>query len=847
MRIPVATYRLQINDDFSLDDARAIVPYLARFGVSDLYLSPTFEARAGSTHGYDVTDPTRIRASIGGMGALRRLADTVRSHSMGLILDIVPNHMAASIENPWWRDVLTRGSGSPFATFFDIDWGSAAAPRRLRLPILGEPLDQVVRSGQLGVDAASGELVCYETRLPLCAGTGLADDLRAILAQQHYELVHWREASETVSYRRFFDIPDLVGVRVEDDDVFRSTHSLVRELAAAGTITGLRIDHVDGLRDPTAYLQQLRTYVRAPDGTPVYTVVEKILERDERLPDDWQCEGTTGYEFLSLAIGMLIDAAGHRRIDEAYQRMTADQRSFNELVHAKKLLVIDRLFRGELRALATDLEDLLDVDATAAREAIAAVTAGMRVYRTYIRTWQIRAEDRTQIEYATADALKRQPDLAGPLRRLREVLLLAVDPGDADRRASMLDWVMRWQQFTGPVMAKGYEDTALYCHNALIAANDVGTDPSQPAPTVTELHNALSRRAADRPHSLNATATHDTKRGEDTRARIAVISELPDEWRRNLRRWMREGEEWRAELSPDDDETDAGADVDSLLYQTLAGAWPVGDPDEEFLERIKAYMTKAVREAKEQTSWRRPDEDYEQALSAFIDTLMADVGRAGLAEEVAAFATRLAPYGVLNALAQTLLRITAPGVPDIYQGTELWSFSLVDPDNRRPVDFERRRRLLDDVEVLLDAPDPETADRLLSDWTDGRIKLLITAAALRFRLRHRDVYTTGDYIPLRISGARAEHVVGFARRAGGRCCLTAVARLPTRLTGAPTAPRVDPGVWSGTALHVPTELRQDWHNALTGETIADAAELELARVFATLPLALLGASQPIGA
>ena len=841
MRVPVATYRLQINDEFTLHDARRVVPYLARLGISDLYLSPVFEARAGSTHGYDVTDPTRIRESIGGISALRELAAVAQQHHMGILLDIVPNHMAASVENRWWRDVLQHGRSSQYAHFFDIDWGSDDEPRRLALPILGDRLEAVIERGEIRVDPGAGVVRYFETELPLAPGTGegaVAD----VLLEQHYELVAWWTASEEMRYRRFFDITDLAGVRVEDESVFRATHSLIRELAAEGVITGLRIDHIDGLADPAAYLQALREHVRNPDGEPLYTLVEKILEHSESLPPDWQCEGTTGYEFLSLATALLIEPEGQARIETFYRRITGDTRRFHELAREKKLLVMERLFGGELATLGTDLSRITALDFAGARRAIAEVTASMQVYRTYTRDRNVSPVDRRRIAEAVTDALQRthDGDLQKAIHSLKRVALLEHD-GDSD---AQLAWVRRWQQFTGPVMAKGYEDTALYCHNALLAANDVGSDPARPCLTASELAAALSRRAGAGALSLNATATHDTKRGEDTRARIAVLTELPDEWRSRLRRWIREGDEWKSDVAEEEDTVAPSADVESLLYQTLLGAWPLDGVEEAFRERIKAYMMKAVREAKEQTSWRRPDEDYENALAGFIELLMAEFGREGLAEDVGSFAQRLAPHGALNSIAQMLLKVTAPGIPDIYQGTELWAHTLVDPDNRRPVDFDARVRMFDDIAPVRDTPDAASVRPLLESWQDGRIKMLLTALALRFRATHRDVFEAGDVVHLESGGVHAASVFGFARSLHGRACITVVPRWTTALG---THPLIDPEAWGDTALTLPPQLRRTWHNALTGETLETAGTLPMATLFSSIPFALLEVSQPIGA
>ncbi|HSK19802.1 MAG TPA: malto-oligosyltrehalose synthase [Longimicrobiales bacterium] len=841
MRIPVATYRLQINDDFTLDDARRIVPYLAHLGISDLYLSPIFEARSGSTHGYDVTDPTRIRASIGGIDALHRLSAEVREHHMGILLDIVPNHMAASVENPWWRDVLEHGRESEYATFFDIDWGSPSEPRRLALPILGDQLGAVVERGEIRMDTENGLILCYDRGLPLAPGSA-SRDLDETLRAQHYELVPWWIASEEMTYRRFFDITDLAGVRVEDDHVFQSTHCLVRDLAAEGVITGLRVDHIDGLADPVQYLRSLREYVRGPEGEPVYTLVEKILERSESLPPDWECEGTTGYEFLSLATALLVEPTGQGRIEMFYRRVTGDSRPFGELAREKKLLVMERLFGGELASLARGLVRLTGTDYGPARRAIAEVTASMEVYRTYTRDLHVCPVDRRRIAEAVTDALRhtQAASLERVIELMRRVALLEHD-GDP---AAQLEWVKRWQQFTGPVMAKGYEDTALYCHNALLAANDVGSDPERPCMSPKELGTALARRTGTGALSLNATATHDTKRGEDTRARIAVLSQLPDEWRSRLRRWMREGDEWKNEVAEEEETVAPSADVESLLYQTLLGAWPLDAVDHAYRQRIQAYMTKAVREAKEQTSWRRPDEDYENALAGFIERLMAEFGREGLAEDVGAFAALLAPHGALNSISQMLFKVMAPGIPDIYQGTELWSHTLVDPDNRTPVDFPLRQRLFHDVMALRDTPDAGAVRALLGAWQDGRIKLLLTAMALRFRATHRDVFEDGDVVMIPAAGPREDHVFAFARTWEDRACIAVVPRWSASLS---RDALIDPDVWGDTALQLPPQLRQTWHNAITGETLPADTTLPLGNVFRQVPFALLEVSQPIGA
>ena len=829
MRAPLATYRLQLNNDFTLQSARAVVPYLARLGISDLYLSPIFEARTASTHGYDVTDPTRVRASLGGADALYALAETAREHGLGILLDIVPNHMAASSENPWWQDVLRNGRHSAFAHFFDIDWERTG---RVLLPILADTVAALVDRNEITLDAAARTISYHHHQLPLAEGTfSTTDSIPVLLEQQHYQLVHWQRAAELVGYRRFFDISDLVGVRIEDPDVFDATHSLVRRLATEGVITGLRIDHIDGLRDPEAYLSRLRSRIRGPDGEPLFTVVEKILQRDERLPQEWSCDGTTGYEFLPLTSGLLIEPSGHTRIELMYRRLTADDRSFEDVARDKKLLVTYRLFAGELARLAADLSRQLPCSVADCTTAVAEVTASLRVYRTYLRSTSLRDEDRTQIENAVADALEHQPAATSVLQQLRQILLL-----QTSAISDALDWVMRWQQFTGPVMAKGVEDTALYCRNALLAVNEVGAHPSRPCLSEAELHLALSERRRQHAGSLNATATHDTKRGEDTRARLAVLSEVADEWRHALRHWLREGDEWKADLADEEDHVVADADVDSMLYQTLIGTWPLTDAAADFTERIQHFMTKAVREAKKHTSWRRPNEDYEEALTAFVAHLIRRSQRPGLPEQIAAFARRIAAPGALNSLAQQLIKLTAPGVPDVYQGTELWSLTLVDPDNRRPVDYEVRRRQLDEIASMIAAPDPLRVRALLDDWQDGRIKLWLTTAALHCRARHRAVFEHGEIVPLSAIGDCAGNVFAYSSRHVGVTIVVALTRWSSQLTRDTISIEADR--WGNTSLELPSAETRSWRNAVTGERIR-GARVSMRVLFATAPFALL--------
>lgn len=853
MRIPTATYRLQVHAGFTLWDAAAIVEYLDDLGITDIYLSPIFEATPGSTHGYDVTDPTRVGEAVGGRAALAELASRARQRGMGLLLDIVPNHMAASEHSAWWRDVLRHGRDSRWAFFFDIDWGSEASPNRLLLPLLGGTLDEVLQRGELRLERTAEDewsIAYFEQRLPVaterCAPEQLATCaaaaadqqpalLRDILERQHYQLEHWQVASQRLGYRRFFDITGLAGVRVEEEAVFAATHSLILELVRAEVAAGLRVDHVDGLRDPVGYLERLH------DHTDAYVVVEKILERDEPLPS-WPIQGTTGYEVLNLINGLFIDAAGFAHLKQAYHRLTGDATEFADVVHAKKKLVMDRLFAGERAALAERLRPLVgdEFGGNEVTRALTELTAAMPVYRTYTRAADVSAVDRAAVETAFAGLARHAPDLPPRLvSRLREVVLL-----EHDQYEDALEFVLRWQQFSGPVMAKGFEDTALYVYTPLISANEVGGSPAHAALDAAEFHARMQQRARDWPHALSATATHDTKRGEDTRARINVLSEDAEEWSRRFRGWMRRSEDHKEEVAAaaglDEDSPVPNAKEESLLYQTLIGTWPVAEEaDDRFVDRIKAYMQKALREGKETTSWRRPDEDYETALAAFVEGLLEELRMPSVYREIELFARRTAWHGALNSLAQTLLKITCPGVPDFYQGTELWAFTLVDPDNRAPVDYDERRARLAALAPLLASPRPEDVRALLREWATGDIKLYITAAALRFRREHAVLFRTGAYLPLESTGSRAANVVSYARTTEDDAAICVIPRLAAALSQPGELP--DAAAWGDTRIVLPAKLQgRELTDALTGRRFPPGHPLSVAEVLHSSPVALLG-------
>jgi (1->4)-alpha-D-glucan 1-alpha-D-glucosylmutase len=804
VRIPVATYRVQFNRDFQLEDARAIVDYLHELGITDLYASPILKARPGSAHGYDVTDPSTVNPEIGDTEELHRLSSALQSHNMGLILDIVPNHMAASLDNPWWFDVLEKGEESPYASFFDVNWEM----KKVLLPILRRPYGETLENHELVLATENGKQVVqyYEQRLPLAAG---AENFRAeaidqVLSRQHYRLAFWRRAADSINYRRFFDVSDLVGLRVDRDEVFRATHEFPLELLKQGTITGLRIDHVDGLLDPKGYLDRL------PE---TYVVIEKILGGDEKIPADWRTNGTTGYDFLNFLNGAFVDVEGYRRLTGMYADLTGLTKSRAKIFRERKRQVMAQLFAGEVNALMHRLSELAVEDryardlATAdLREALVSVTARLPVYRTYIRDFHVEPSDRAYIESAVVAAGR-----GTAYDFVRRVLLVEPAWYLQNRKQTYLDFVMQWQQLTGPVMAKGLEDTTFYVHNPLLSVNEVGSDANSPEVFFgpEEFHRRNQRRRKHSPHTMNASSTHDTKRSEDIRARINVLSELPDEWLRHLKRWIR----WNpSETAPDGNEQ-------ILIYQTMLGAWPVE------MERLKPYITKALREGRTNTSWIDVNAEYEKRVFTFIESLYSSPE---FLRDLSLFHRKIAWFGALSSLSQVVLKIASPGVPDFYRGVETWDLSLADPDNRRPVDFPARIAALGQ---LKEQPSPS---ELLKNWSDGRIKMYVTWKALTFRRSHSELFLDGDYQPLEVRGKRKGYIVAFARRLKNQWSIAVVPRLLAKMGAAvPLGPKS----WGDTIVELPEGAPQHWQNIFTGESIS--APLSASRLFETFPVALL--------
>ncbi len=817
-RAPRATYRLQLHPGFDFEAAAATADYLHDLGVSHVYSSPYLQAAPSSTHGYDVVDPRHVNAELGGPVAHQRFSRRLGEQDLGQVLDVVPNHMAiGGSDNPWWWDVLENGPASRYARFFDVEWDSPDPnfQATVLLPVLGDHYGRVLEAGELSVERAHDSFVVrYSERtfpaaprslaaLLIKAGRKAASDeliyigesfadlpspavtdresvarrhrgkevlklqlgrllndrselaaavdeelkrlnasterLDEFIGGQNYRLAFWRAAGEDLDYRRFFDVTTLAGLRMEDDHVFNETHELVLGWLRDGTLDGLRIDHPDGLRDPKTYFDRL--HAAAPDA---WLVAEKILEPGEQLRVDWPIAGTTGYDFLNLLGRLYTDPDGEAPLTALYAELTGQDAGFGAVAAASKREVVGEVLGAEVNRLTEYLVAVVrghrrhrDYTRRQLREALLELICAFPVYRTYVRAEEgvVDPRDVACVDEALRNASERSPDLPSELLRfIADILLLRV----GGERES--EFAMRFQQLTGPVMAKGVEDTAFYRYNRLVSANEVGGDPAVFSASVDEFHAACTLVARDWPATMLAASTHDTKRSEDTRARIALLSEMPADWRSEVLAWR---DAARRKRPPQLD-----ANTEYLLYQTLVGVWPISE------ERLWTYLEKAVREQKTHTSWTEPDGEYESALRSFVGGLLSD---RRFSTRVEHFVASLAPDWQISALAQTLIRLTSPGVPDIYQGTEIWDLSLVDPDNRRPVDYDLRRSLLEKARGA-------SASDALAGLDSGLAKIWLISRVLGVRRGRPELFgVEGTYRPLPVSGARAAHAVAFAR------------------------------------------------------------------------------------
>ncbi len=789
--IPSATYRLQLHKDFTLDDAAAQVTYLAQLGISHLYLSPMLVARAGSMHGYDVVDHSHINPELGGEAALRRLAAACHAACLGLILDIVPNHMAVGTENKMWLDVLENGQSSLYARVFDIDFDSQDADiaGKVVVPVLGEPYGQALEGGilQLVADAELGKLAAAygPHRFPLrpedhdriAGGADIAHAdlsewkspraLHALLERQNFRLFWWRAAGDVINWRRFFDVNELAGLRVEDAAVYQRVHGVILQLYAEGVIDGVRVDHIDGLADPAAYARNLRTDLvslneRRPPDTPrdgPYLVVEKILGHGETLASDWGVDGTSGYDFMNEVNAVQHDAAGEPILDTLWREVSGRYGVFDQVETAARLEVLRGGFAGQLADCARAFAKLArsapasrDVTEESFRRVLAALIARLRIYRSYATGLPNAPQPAPGFTVAFEAARGSLPADDATFDFLGAALAGRSEGAEGDRITA----VRRLNQLTAPVAAKAVEDTAFYRYGRLLSRNDVGFDAGRMALDADSFLASGKDRARDWPRAMLTTATHDHKRGEDVRARLAVLSEIPDTWRDMVRQWLAMTEQERPEQIANDDAY--------TLFQTLVGAWPLGlkADDEEgvraFGDRVAGWREKSLREAKMRSSWAAPDAAYEAANIDWLRALLDRSEGSGFLHSVAAFVAGIAPAGAINGVVQAALRCAWPGIPDLYQGAELWDFSLVDPDNRRPVDYGARGQLLSER---------------ASDWVSGAVKQHMIADLLARRRNDPDLFTKGSLERRSVRGTRRGHIIAFERRLGDRAVTVA--------------------------------------------------------------------------
>lgn len=974
--VPSSTYRLQMHAGFPFSSAIEIASYLKNLGVGDVYSSPIFEARPGSMHGYDVTRHDRINPELGGEEGFSQLSEILKKEDLGLLLDIVPNHMGVGNNSLWWQDVLENGRSSPFAEYFDIDWEPLNPNMRnkLLLPILGAQYGEELESKkiQLAIEEHRLWVKYYDHRIPVAPRTVSLlldeeaeaklpaefleviralkhtpphdttdlnliaqrqnqlnelrpkihellqseelratldqilekvngeegkphsfDRLHALLEAQPYRLAFWRVSTEEINYRRFFDINDLVGLRMEYPQVFAETHCMIRDLLAKQQLSGLRIDHCDGMFDPRRYLIQLQLlylasqcYGPKPEGEvgpngieaellnhmqsydwsssqgPFYVVVEKILEPREYLPREWPVRGTSGYDFIYLATQIFIQGQNEKQFDAFYSRILGEKQDPDRIIYEAKLEVMRSSLASDVYALTNKLSRLAAADRKARdftdsilERVIRETIACFPVYRTYYDERMLEMEKdsdrgRTFIRYAIAKAKKLNPDVdASAFDFLRDTLLLArqiKSDYEEDYRQKQLYFALKFQQLTGPVMAKGVEDTSFYVYQRFIASNEVGGSMKGFGISLDLLHQSNQERLEKSPDTMLGTSTHDTKRSEDVRSRLNVLSEMPKEWMATVRGWIRSNAKFKKKMedgrmAPDENE-------EYLLYQTILGAWPwaiSSDEDRQaFLKRIQDYATKALSEAKRNTSWLNPDATYMQAVLDFIEKILLPDKRGRdtrFVTELKKILPQLQLFGGVNALALTTLKTAAPGVPDFYQGTELWDLSLVDPDNRRPVDYELRKRLLAELQTLeAEKGAAAVAEEILQTFSDGRAKLWTTYKGLNARRDHHDLFQYGSYTPLKATNGKEEHVLAFLRQDvnTGKALLAAMPRFArTLLKGRPEFPLGK--VWGDAVLNLPEGATRRYRNIFTGETLEAGQQVRLADLFSRFPVAML--------
>lgn len=961
-RTPLSVYRIQFNRNFTFKDAENIIPYLKELGISHCYASPLLRSREGSLHGYDIINHSELNPEIGSLTDFHEFVNTLHHYDMGLIIDIVPNHMGVGKENLWWMDVLENGQASIYASFFDIDWLplKKELKGKILVPVLGDHYGNILQSGQLkfnfiretgklklsywehdfpinpssypiflahrlevlesrlgsnnpdfleylsiitefkkipGINETSPEKIAERNREKDIASKRLSglcnqnsviegfiqeniidfqgkpDDsvscnrIHNLLEEQAYRLAYWRVSTDIINYRRFFDINDLICLKAENPLVFSSSHSLILDLIEQEKIDGLRIDHPDGLLDPAEYFKKLQVEAgkrlgvkfdvsEEPLGSeklPIYVVAEKILAPFEKIPENWAVSGTVGYEFLNQLCNLFVDERNSKKFTRIYQRFIGKAENFNELIIESKKLIMKTSLTAELSTLSNYLNRISekyystrDFTLNSLREALTEIIACFPVYRTYISPESESSKALHYIKWAIGLAKKRTMHTDPSIFDFIESVLLAEleENKETPEYYDVLNFAMKFQQYTAPLMAKGLEDTSFYRFNKLIALNEVGGEPSHFGISINDFHNSNIKRLEKTPHGLLTTSTHDTKRSEDVRARICVLSETPEEWMEKVNRFSRLNKSRKPKvegiLTPNRND-------EYLFYQTLIGLWPFPHPEEdekeELIQRLENYMIKALREAKVHTSWVNINEQYEKAICEFIRKTLSVPENHPFWKEFLPFHKKIARAGFLNSLFQTVFKLTCPGVPDIYQGSELYKFALVDPDNRRPVNYEENRLSLEKINHLIN---PEISEE--HDWQkdlfpleNGKMKLFLTASILNFRQKHQHIFRKGDYLPLETSGTRRRNLVAFARRFEKEIAIIIVPRLIYNYISDDTPMPAGKDFWNDTKIILPEDYSNFiWKDILTGQEHESLESMFYAgKVLNILPVATL--------
>jgi (1->4)-alpha-D-glucan 1-alpha-D-glucosylmutase len=878
MHIPSSTYRVQLNKDFTFAELQSIISYLHALGISTIYGAPVMKAAPGSTHGYDVTDPHDINPEIGTLDDLRSIAHTLHERKMSWLQDIVPNHMAFHPENDRLMDVLERGPQSNYYNYFDINWShfSEELRGRLMIPILGKPLDECIRDKEISFiwnekglqvryfdNAFPASLPVYqilsqqlhhafdeflvqadancnlrewrdfkkdwmekfsrkeEIQKVLQSVNESEEYLSQWLSKQFYVLRHWKCSDAEINYRRFFTVNSLICLRMEDPSVFDEYHTFILQLYEQGVFQGLRIDHIDGLQDPSAYTKRLRKLF----GEECYLVAEKILEAKEEVPESWPLQGTSGYEFLSYVSQLFTDMKGARQLKAFYKHIVPDIPPYQQLVFENKKLILEKNMRGEWDNLVhyfIDLQLQGPFQRDDIRDALALIMLDLSVYRIYPSSVPLKGISLKVMNDAFEKAL--------PLGR-RDVLeylrhLFTEKPATEDQGARIILFLKRLMQFTGPLTAKGVEDTTFYVYNPLISHDEVGDAPSTLGISIQAFHQKMQKRRVSTPLSLNATATHDTKRGEDARLRLNILSEMPDRWETLVVEWMEKNEEHHETIQG---KPAPSCNDEYFIYQAMLGGFPEDlKVTSSWIERLEAYLVKAVREAKVNSSWDAPNEAYENACKAFVNKIVDHKSR--FLDTFVPLVKDITRYAGVYALGQALIKITAPGIPDIYQGCELWDLSFVDPDNRRPVDYENRQRMLSQLTGYMQKPVDDLIDFLATERDKGMEKLFVVHKALSFRRDHHMLFESGEYIPLEIAGSAMG--IAYARCHDNKWVIVAIPLGIVRESFL--------SFYEETFVILPPGAPQQWQSILLKDTLeSNGNKISFSKLFKRFPVAFL--------